>query len=64
MTSRNNFYWFALVCPKPNFSPYHVLLPGVEEFQIIGEPKPGFTLRVCGFPINGTKLCIFQVFTS
>ncbi|CAD6335545.1 unnamed protein product [Miscanthus lutarioriparius] len=38
----------------------HVLLPGVEEFQIIGEPKPGFTLRVCGFPINGTKLCIFQ----
>ncbi|XP_010919943.2 uncharacterized protein [Elaeis guineensis] len=35
-------------------------LPGIEAFQIIGEAKPGNTLRACGFPTNGTTLCIFQ----
>ncbi|KAJ6830613.1 uncharacterized protein M6B38_353115 [Iris pallida] len=34
--------------------------PGIEGFQIIGEAKPGCTLRACGFPTNGTSLCIFQ----
>lgn len=37
-----------------------VTLPGIEGFQIIGEAKPGCTLRACGFPVNGTSLCIFQ----
>ncbi|TVU21594.1 hypothetical protein EJB05_31242 [Eragrostis curvula] len=35
-------------------------LPGIEGFQIVGEPKPGSTLRACGFPTNGTTLCNFQ----
>ncbi|KAH0449022.1 hypothetical protein IEQ34_022822 [Dendrobium chrysotoxum] len=35
-------------------------LPGIEVFQIIGEAKPGCTLRACGYPTNGTYLCIFQ----
>ncbi|XP_008796274.2 uncharacterized protein LOC103711776 isoform X2 [Phoenix dactylifera] len=35
-------------------------LPGIEGFQIIGEAKPGNTLRACGYPTNGTTLCIFQ----
>lgn len=34
--------------------------PGIEGFQIIGEAKPGCTLRACGYPTNGTSLCIFQ----
>ncbi|KAJ6849888.1 uncharacterized protein M6B38_268690 [Iris pallida] len=37
-----------------------VSFPGIEGFQIIGEAKPGSTLRACGFPTNGTSLCIFQ----
>uniref|UniRef100_A0A1D1YHD7 5'-3' exoribonuclease 2 n=1 Tax=Anthurium amnicola TaxID=1678845 RepID=A0A1D1YHD7_9ARAE len=35
-------------------------LPGIDAFQIIGDAKPGGTLRACGFPINRTTLCIFQ----
>lgn len=34
--------------------------PSIEGFQIIGEAKPGCTLRACGYPTNGTSLCIFQ----
>ncbi|XP_020682483.1 uncharacterized protein LOC110099623 [Dendrobium catenatum] len=37
-----------------------VSLPGIDVFQIIGEAKPGCTLRACGYPTNGTYLCIFQ----
>ncbi|PKA60023.1 hypothetical protein AXF42_Ash009707 [Apostasia shenzhenica] len=37
-----------------------VSLPGIEGFQIIGEAKPGCTLRACGYPSNGTSLCVFQ----
>ncbi|XP_010240857.1 PREDICTED: uncharacterized protein LOC104585617 isoform X2 [Nelumbo nucifera] len=37
-----------------------VLLPSIEDFQIIGEAKPGNTLQACGFPVRGTSLCIFQ----
>lgn len=37
-----------------------VFLPSIEGFQIIGEAKPGSTLRACGYPSNGTSLCIFQ----
>ncbi|KAF9626007.1 hypothetical protein IFM89_030672 [Coptis chinensis] len=36
------------------------LTPGIEEFQIIGDAKPGNTLRACGYPVRGTSLCIFQ----
>lgn len=36
------------------------LLPGIKGYQITGNPRPGFTLRACGFPINGTTLCSFQ----
>ncbi|MQL84121.1 hypothetical protein Taro_016613 [Colocasia esculenta] len=35
-------------------------LPGIESFQIIGDARPGGTLRACGFPVNRTTLCIFQ----
>ncbi|KAK3160494.1 hypothetical protein QOZ80_1BG0060190 [Eleusine coracana subsp. coracana] len=35
-------------------------LPGIEGFQIVGEPRPGSGLRACGFPTNGTTLCNFQ----
>ncbi|KAJ0970797.1 hypothetical protein J5N97_018756 [Dioscorea zingiberensis] len=35
-------------------------LPGIEGFQIFGEAKPGCTLQACGYPINGTSLCVFQ----
>lgn len=35
--------------------------PGIENFQIIGDAKPGFKLLGCGFPVRGTSLCMFQV---
>ncbi|KAG9454482.1 hypothetical protein H6P81_007386 [Aristolochia fimbriata] len=35
-------------------------LPGIEGFQIIGEAKLGCTLQACGYPTNGTSLCMFQ----
>ncbi|KAJ1277085.1 hypothetical protein BS78_05G267000 [Paspalum vaginatum] len=35
-------------------------LPGIEGFQIVGEPRLGFTLTACGYPTNGTTLCTFQ----
>ncbi|XP_042026157.1 uncharacterized protein LOC121773374 isoform X3 [Salvia splendens] len=34
--------------------------PGIENFQIIGEAKPGCKLLGCGFPVRGTSLCMFQ----
>ncbi|XP_076951676.1 uncharacterized protein LOC143625113 [Bidens hawaiensis] len=34
--------------------------PGVENFQIIGDAKPGGKLLGCGFPVRGTSLCMFQ----
>ncbi|XP_044968432.1 uncharacterized protein LOC123428301 [Hordeum vulgare subsp. vulgare] len=36
------------------------LLPGIEGFQVVGNPIPGSTLRACGFSINGTTHCNFQ----
>ncbi|KAJ1254158.1 hypothetical protein BS78_K111100 [Paspalum vaginatum] len=39
-------------------------LPGIEGFQIVGEPRPGFTLTACGFPTNGTTLCNFEGYSS
>ncbi|KAG5540400.1 hypothetical protein RHGRI_020577 [Rhododendron griersonianum] len=33
---------------------------GIEDFQIIGEAKPGNRLLGCGFPVRGTSLCLFQ----
>ena len=36
-------------------------LPGVEGFQIDGNPRPGFTLTACCFPTKGATLGIFQV---
>ncbi|XP_034568828.1 uncharacterized protein [Setaria viridis] len=35
-------------------------LPGIEDFQIVGEPRLGSILTACGFPTNGTTLCNFQ----
>jgi hypothetical protein len=35
-------------------------VPGIEGFQIAGDPRPGSTLTACGFPTNGTTLCNFQ----
>ncbi|KAK1612859.1 hypothetical protein QYE76_036532 [Lolium multiflorum] len=35
-------------------------LPGIEGFRIVGDPKPGFTIRACGFLTNGTTHCNFQ----
>ncbi|CAI9103358.1 OLC1v1001822C1 [Oldenlandia corymbosa var. corymbosa] len=34
--------------------------PGIENFQIIGEAKPGGKLLGCGFCVRGTSLCMFQ----
>ncbi|CAI9269170.1 unnamed protein product [Lactuca saligna] len=34
--------------------------PGIKEFQIIGDAKPGGKLLVCGFPLHGTSQCMFQ----
>ncbi|KAA8520351.1 hypothetical protein F0562_014607 [Nyssa sinensis] len=34
--------------------------PGIEDFQITGEAKPGGKLLACGYPVRGTSLCIFQ----
>ncbi|KAL3815196.1 hypothetical protein ACJIZ3_016464 [Penstemon smallii] len=34
--------------------------PGIENFQIIGEAKPGCKLLGCGYPVRGTSLCMFQ----
>ncbi|XP_058225065.1 receptor-like protein kinase FERONIA [Rhododendron vialii] len=34
--------------------------PGIEDFQIIGEAKPGYQLLGCGFPVCGASLCMFQ----
>uniref|UniRef100_A0A5B6ZES7 Uncharacterized protein n=1 Tax=Davidia involucrata TaxID=16924 RepID=A0A5B6ZES7_DAVIN len=34
--------------------------PGIEDFQISGEAKPGGRLLGCGYPVRGTSLCIFQ----
>lgn len=34
--------------------------PGIEDFQIIGEAKPGNQLLGCGYPVRGTSLCMFQ----
>ncbi|XP_062229665.1 uncharacterized protein LOC133927286 [Phragmites australis] len=47
----------AILVPTPTGD---VPLPGIEGFEIVGEPKLGFTLRACGFTINGTTLCNFQ----
>ncbi|KAG9145016.1 hypothetical protein Leryth_023192 [Lithospermum erythrorhizon] len=35
-------------------------IPGIEGFQIIGDAKPGNRLLGCGFPVQGTTLCMFQ----
>ncbi|XP_026401630.1 uncharacterized protein LOC113297394 isoform X3 [Papaver somniferum] len=42
------------------FSEGEGTLPGIEGFQILGDAKPGNTLRACGFPVRGTALCMFQ----
>ncbi|XP_075500963.1 uncharacterized protein LOC142539411 isoform X1 [Primulina tabacum] len=34
--------------------------PGIENFQINGDAKPGCKLLGCGFPVRGTSLCMFQ----
>ncbi|MFS7988571.1 hypothetical protein Hanom_Chr11g01036411 [Helianthus anomalus] len=34
--------------------------PGIENFQIIGDAKPGGKLLGCGFPVRGTSLCMFK----
>ncbi|XP_052619657.1 uncharacterized protein LOC111921383 isoform X2 [Lactuca sativa] len=34
--------------------------PGIKEFQIIGDAKPGGKLLVCGFTLRGTSRCMFQ----
>ncbi|WOL09535.1 hypothetical protein Cni_G18288 [Canna indica] len=35
-------------------------LPAIVGFQIYGEAQPGRKLLACGYPTNGTTLCIFQ----
>lgn len=34
--------------------------PGIEDFQIIGDAKPGGKILGCGYPVRGTSLCMFQ----
>ncbi|CAL9209940.1 unnamed protein product [Musa hybrid cultivar] len=52
-----DFDWVT-INSKHNAGEYD--LPGIEGFQIYGEPKPGCKLQACGYPTNGTTLCIFQ----
>ncbi|KAK6918097.1 hypothetical protein RJ641_016519 [Dillenia turbinata] len=34
--------------------------PGIDDFQIIGDARPGGKLQGCGYPVRGTSLCMFQ----
>ncbi|KAF7151857.1 hypothetical protein RHSIM_Rhsim02G0103300 [Rhododendron simsii] len=34
--------------------------PGIEDFEIIGEAKPGYRLLGCRFHVRGASLCMFQ----
>ncbi|KAD6453679.1 hypothetical protein E3N88_08385 [Mikania micrantha] len=34
--------------------------PGIEGLMITGDPKPGRTLRSCGYAVRGTIECMFQ----
>jgi hypothetical protein len=36
-------------------------LPGIEGLIIVGDAVLGGRLTACGYPVNGTTLCIFQV---
>lgn len=36
-------------------------LPGIEALQISGEAFPGQDLQACGYSINGTTSCNFEV---
>jgi hypothetical protein len=37
-------------------------LPGIVGLRIVGDAVLGGRLTACGHSINGTSLCIFQVF--
>lgn len=39
-------------------------LPAIEDLQISGEPYPGHELQACGYSINGTTSCNFEVRTK
>jgi hypothetical protein len=36
-------------------------LPAIENLQISGEAFPGRELQACGYSINGTTSCNFEV---
>lgn len=36
-------------------------LPGIEDLQILGEAFPGRELQACGYSVNGTTICNFEV---
>lgn len=36
-------------------------LPAIEGLQILGEAYPGHELQACGYSINGTTSCNFEV---
>ncbi|KAH0870397.1 hypothetical protein HID58_077419 [Brassica napus] len=38
-------------------------LPAIEDLQISGEPYPGHELQACGYSVNGTTSCNFEVRT-
>ncbi|KAJ4721102.1 Toll/interleukin-1 receptor (TIR) domain-containing protein [Melia azedarach] len=38
--------------------------PGIEGFRIIGEAQPGEKLFGCGYAVNGTTNCTFQMTTG
>lgn len=39
-------------------------LPGIDGLQIAGDPFPGRELQACGYSINGTTSCNFEVYVS
>ncbi|CAK9883016.1 unnamed protein product [Sphagnum jensenii] len=47
---------------RPNFSSTAEgdSLPGIEGLIIVGDAVLGGRLTACGYPVNGTTLCIFQ----
>ncbi|XP_024984731.1 uncharacterized protein LOC112520514 isoform X2 [Cynara cardunculus var. scolymus] len=46
--------------PPSSFSSTSSDLPGIEDFQIQGDAKPGGKLMCCGYSVRGTSSCTFR----
>lgn len=56
-----------MVVYHPQFTIFHYAaadddpIPAIEGLQISGEAFPGRELQACGYSINGTTSCNFEV---